>query len=75
LKREQEELWMNEFAILLTWDFPNYPPIWSPTLNSFYKRILQQRRERIQRDLDKTTELLHSLDARIRPMKRPDVKA
>jgi hypothetical protein len=75
LKRQQEELWMNEFAILLlTCGLPNYPPIWSPRLNSFYKRIFEQRKETMQRDLKKTTELLHSVDARVRATDRTDVK-
>jgi hypothetical protein len=67
LKAEQEKLWMDEFAmLLLAWHFPEYGPIHSSRLNSFYKQLLEERISRMRQDLGKMTQLLRDIDTRIR---------
>ena len=73
-KKEQERLWMNEFAVLLL--SPSLPvrrAVHSPKLNSFYKGVLEERIHAMQAEIDETMKLLHDVDERLRPRERRDL--
>jgi hypothetical protein len=72
LKKQQEIVWRDEFALQLLHNIPSTHTVWSPHLNSLYREIIQKQIDNLEAEKKRKENLLDEINRRFHASEKSD---